>query len=155
MLVKKKSKSMAKELDSGKLMYSPGSNDECYTPLYGVTPILKYIPKDAIVWCPFDTFESLTGKLEDSPLTFVLPGLWLVVSVMTVIMYNAEIIVWIGNKTFGAISSFKAVFKISVAYPMASRFRTGLTVTMFALVIFTLVIFATLKQTVGAIVKSF
>ena len=49
---------MAKELDSGKLMYSPGSNDECYTPLYGVTPILKYIPKDAIVWCPFDTFES-------------------------------------------------------------------------------------------------
>ena len=49
---------MAKELDSGKLMYSPGSNDECYTPLYGVTPILKYIPKDTIVWCPFDTFES-------------------------------------------------------------------------------------------------
>ena len=49
---------MAKELDSGKLMYSGGSNDECYTPLYGVTPILKYIPKDVIVWCPFDTFES-------------------------------------------------------------------------------------------------
>ena len=49
---------MAKELDSGKLMYSGGSNDECYTPLYGVKPILKYIPKDVIVWCPFDTFES-------------------------------------------------------------------------------------------------
>ena len=65
---------------------------------------------------------------------------------MTVIMYNAEIIVWVGNKTFGVISSFKAVFKISVAYPMASRFRTGLTVTMFALVIFTLVIFATLNN---------
>ncbi len=27
---------MAQELDSGKLMYSGGSNDECYTPLYGV-----------------------------------------------------------------------------------------------------------------------
>ena len=101
----------------------------------------------AIFWgMPFDTLESITGKLEDSPLTFVLPGLWLVVSVMTVIMYNAEIIVWVGNKTFGVISSFKAVFKISVAYPMASRFRTGLTVTMFALVIFTLVIFATLNN---------
>ena len=45
-------------LDSGKLMYSEGNNDECYTPAYGVTPILKYIPKDAIVWCPFDTAES-------------------------------------------------------------------------------------------------
>ena len=49
---------MAQELDSGKLMYSSGNNDECYTPLYGVTPILKYIPEGAIVWCPFDTFES-------------------------------------------------------------------------------------------------
>ena len=46
------------ELDSGKLMYSGGSNDECYTPDYGVKPILKYIPKDAVVWCPFDTAES-------------------------------------------------------------------------------------------------
>jgi hypothetical protein len=39
-------------------LYSTGNNDECYTPAYGVTPILKYIPKDAVVWCPFDTAES-------------------------------------------------------------------------------------------------
>jgi hypothetical protein len=45
-------------LDSGKLMYSEGNNDECYTPFYAVTPILKYIPKDAKVWCPFDTIDS-------------------------------------------------------------------------------------------------
>ena len=45
-------------LDSGKLMYSDGNNDECYTPKYGVIPILKYIPKNAKVWCPFDTIDS-------------------------------------------------------------------------------------------------
>jgi len=39
-------------------LYSTGNNDECYTPAYGVTPILKYIPKDAVVWCPFATAES-------------------------------------------------------------------------------------------------
>lgn len=49
---------MVSKLDSGKLMYSEGNNDECYTPDYGVTPILKYIPKDAKVWCPFDTVDS-------------------------------------------------------------------------------------------------
>ena len=49
---------MAQELDSGRLMYSGGNNDECYTPDYGVKPILKYIPKDATVWCPFDTPQS-------------------------------------------------------------------------------------------------
>ena len=40
------------------LMYTKGSNDECYTPDYGVEPILEYIPKDAIVWCPFDEPSS-------------------------------------------------------------------------------------------------
>ena len=45
-------------IDSGKLMYYEGNNDECYTPAYAVTPILKYIPKDAKVWCPFDKAES-------------------------------------------------------------------------------------------------
>ena len=49
---------MVKELDSGKLMFSGGNNDECYTPDYGVKPILKYIPEGAIVWCPFDTDAS-------------------------------------------------------------------------------------------------
>ena len=39
-------------------MYGTKDNNECYTPKYGVTPILKYIPKTAIIWCPFDTEES-------------------------------------------------------------------------------------------------
>ena len=39
-------------------MYSAGKNDECYTPAYAVQPILEYIPKDAVVWCPFDTPDS-------------------------------------------------------------------------------------------------
>ena len=45
-------------LDSGKLMFSGGNNDECYTPDYGVKPILKYIPEGDIVWCPFDKEDS-------------------------------------------------------------------------------------------------
>lgn len=40
------------------VLYSSGNNDECYTPDYGVAPILEFIPKDAKVWCPFDTAES-------------------------------------------------------------------------------------------------
>jgi hypothetical protein len=34
-------------------------NDEFYTPSYAVEPLLKYIPKDKTVWCPFDTEASL------------------------------------------------------------------------------------------------
>ena len=36
--------------------YNPRfSSDEQYTPAYAVAPIIKYIPKDKTVWCPFDT----------------------------------------------------------------------------------------------------
>ncbi len=32
--------------------------DEFFTPEYAVLPLLKYIPKDKHVWCPFDTEDS-------------------------------------------------------------------------------------------------
>ena len=40
------------------VLYSSGNNDECYTPDYGVAPILEFIPEGKIVWCPFDTPDS-------------------------------------------------------------------------------------------------
>ena len=33
-------------------------NDEFYTPVYAVKPIIKYIEKGKTVWCPFDTEDS-------------------------------------------------------------------------------------------------
>ena len=33
-------------------------NDEYYTPRYAVLPILRYVPHDKVVWCPFDTEQS-------------------------------------------------------------------------------------------------
>lgn len=50
-------------MDSRKVLYSGGNNDECVTPSYGVMPILKYIPKDFVVWCPFDKDNSEFVKL--------------------------------------------------------------------------------------------
>jgi hypothetical protein len=28
--------------------------DEVYTPFYAVSPLLEYLPKDKVIWCPFD-----------------------------------------------------------------------------------------------------
>ncbi len=48
-----------KSTDSlSKVLYSEGNNDECYTPAYGVEPILEYIPSNATIWCPFDKAHS-------------------------------------------------------------------------------------------------
>ena len=37
-------------------------NDEFYTPLYAITPLLKYIRPQSKIWCPFDTSDSLFIK---------------------------------------------------------------------------------------------
>ena len=50
-------------MNSRRVMYSAGKNDNCFTPAYAVQPILEYIPKNAIVWCPFDTSSSEFVKL--------------------------------------------------------------------------------------------
>ena len=38
-------------------------NDASYTPEYAISPIIKYIPKNSTIWCPFDTDKSLFVKL--------------------------------------------------------------------------------------------
>jgi hypothetical protein len=38
------------------------NNDEFYTPKYAIEPILKYINNNSIIWCPFDTEDSLFVK---------------------------------------------------------------------------------------------
>lgn len=30
------------------------NGDEVYTPYYAVDPILEFVPKNKIIWCPFD-----------------------------------------------------------------------------------------------------
>ena len=33
-------------------------NDEFYTPIYAIEPILKYLKPNSKIWCPFDTKQS-------------------------------------------------------------------------------------------------
>ena len=70
----------------------------------------------------------------------------MVASVVWVIMNNNEVILWFSNLTIGKITGIQAVLKIAIAYPVASAFRTGLTISMFGIVIFTLTIFAVLNN---------
>ena len=50
-------------MTSKDILFSKGKNDECYTPDYGVYPILKYVPKNWTVWLPFDTEKSQFFKI--------------------------------------------------------------------------------------------
>lgn len=37
-------------------------NDEFYTPVYAIEPIIKYIKPKSVIWCPFDEEHSLFVK---------------------------------------------------------------------------------------------
>lgn len=52
-------------LNTGYLSASREEN-ELYTPFYAVEPILKYLPKDKIIWCPFDKeWSAFTTLLKE------------------------------------------------------------------------------------------
>ena len=103
---------------------------------------------------PFDAFESLTGELEFSPTLFVLGGVAMVGSSVWLLMNNTPIIIYMLNSIFGRMPGLRAVLKTAIAYPVASQFRTGLTISMFALIIFTLMINAVLNNLNGVQTES-
>lgn len=39
------------------------NNDELYTPYYAVDPIIEYVPKEKVIWCPFDKEWSMFVRL--------------------------------------------------------------------------------------------
>lgn len=45
-------------MDSRKILYSKGGNDECYTPDYVVESILPWLDKNKVYWLPFDREDS-------------------------------------------------------------------------------------------------
>ena len=95
---------------------------------------------------PLDTYDALVGELKAGPEIFVLSGVAMVGSAVWLIMNNTPIIVAVVYGILGRFNSLKAVMRTAVAYPMAARFLTGLTVAMFAMIIFNLMIFAILNN---------
>ena len=88
---------------------------------------------------PWELWEKALGPLSMNFSTWIASGLMIVVGAVWVIVFNADILLGLAMKIFGRIRSLAPILKISMAYPLASRFRTGTTLAMFTLVVFTLV----------------
>lgn len=93
-----------------------------------------------VLWCyPYDLFDQLFGvTLEGEMEMMIFAGLFMVSSALMIIMYNSNFILAGLMKIFGRFQSLAPVFKTAISYPMDNRFRTGMTLAMFALIIFTI-----------------
>ncbi len=101
---------------------------------------------------PFDTLESITGELNSNIEMFIISGVWMVAAATWTVIYNADMLLWVLSKTIGRSGRMRPVIKMAIAYPVAARFRTGLTLAMFALVIFTMIVLAILNN-LGSVIK--
>jgi putative ABC transport system permease protein len=88
---------------------------------------------------PWRAWEVVLGPLSMNFSTWIAAGLMIVVGAVWVIVFNADVLLGLAMRILGRIRSLAPVLKISMAYPLANRFRTGATLAMFTLVVFTLV----------------
>ena len=88
---------------------------------------------------PWRLWEEPFGPLAMNFSTWIAAGLMIVVGAVWVIVFNADLLLGVAMRMLGGVRSLAPVLKISMAYPLANRFRTGATLAMFTLVVFTLV----------------
>jgi putative ABC transport system permease protein len=97
-----------------------------------------------IVWFIVPSIrQHLFGAMNVNFGIFILGGLMIVIGATWTIMYNADVLLGALGATLGRIRRIAPVVRMSMAYPLKSLFRTGVTLAMFMLVTFTLVVGAT------------
>ena len=92
-----------------------------------------------------DIVDDLRGDID---IMFV-SGIAMVGAAVWTVMYNADLILRGLQFITGRLRQVRPVLVTAVAYPLSSKFRTGLTLAMFALVIFTLTVMSVLTDTFG------
>jgi len=106
-----------------------------------------------VLWMlPLSTFDSLFGDMSKDFSIWIVSGLVVVVAATWLVTYNADILLGVASRLAAPFRALRPIAKMAVAYPLKSRFRTGVTLSMFMLVVFTLVTGSTIP---AAFVGSF
>ena len=91
------------------------------------------------------TDEWILGQPKQNFSIFIVAGFMIVIGATWILMHNADVLIRAGSWVAGRIPGLAPVFKMSMAYPLRDRFRTGVTLAMFTLVVFTLVVGGTVS----------
>ncbi len=98
------------------------------------------------VWLPkgFELFPY-TGNIE----MFVIAGVFMVVSLLTVVMFNSDIIIRIFTRLMPTKGGYGAVMMTAISYPLRAKVRTALSIFIFGLVIFTITTLSMISGMLG------
>jgi putative ABC transport system permease protein len=95
---------------------------------------------------PQSTFSRLFGAYSFGIEMFFLAGIFMVIGATIIIVQNTDILLRAISAGGGMFRSKLPAIRTGVAYPGAALGRTGLTIAMFSLIIFSLVMMATMDK---------
>jgi putative ABC transport system permease protein len=95
--------------------------------------------------------EALPQGMSEGIELFFLSGIMLVVGAIWVVIYNADLLLVGIVALFGRLRGLPPVLKTAISYPMQNRFRTGMTLAMFSLVVFTLVTMSFINTAIAGV----
>ena len=130
---------MVLPLVSGKVPRRPQTIDRHAFTLVGVLVLAFWL-------LPDDVGEQLAGELEGDIEMFFISGICMVGAAVWTVMYNADLLLRGLTILTSRVGKLRPVVVTAVAYPMSAKFRTGLTLAMFSLVIFTMVVMSLLND---------
>jgi len=95
-----------------------------------------------VVWwlLPLGTFDALLPDLGVDFTIFILGGLMVVIGAVWVLMYNADLVLGTIASVLGRVRGLAPILRLAIAHPLKSRFRTGMVIALFTLVVLTLTV---------------
>ena len=89
--------------------------------------------------------ERVFGEAEGDIEMFFLSGVMVTVAATFLVVYNADVILGPLTRLGRGLGALVPSMKMAVAYPLANRMRTGLTMAMFCLVVFALTVMSSMN----------
>lgn len=86
--------------------------------------------------------KDIEGNIE----MFFVSGICITAASTLFVIFNADRLLGAVGRLQGILGGMTPAIRTAIAYPLAAKFRTGLTLAMFTLVVFSLVVMATLNH---------
>jgi putative ABC transport system permease protein len=111
-------------------------------PVYTVTGVVLIV-----IWgmTAGGRLAFIFGELDGDFEMFFLSGVAMITASTYVLIYNADIMLAAVSRLGGLFGPILPAIKTAIAYPLANRFRTGMTLAMIALVVFSLTMMSTMN----------
>ena len=108
-----------------------------------------------VPWSELLGLPSGASLLQASPtylLSFVLRPVFLILGMIVTIIFNADAIAWVATRLFGGIGWLAPVLRTAIAYPLSTRFRTGMAMVMFAMIVCTVTVMAVVIEATQSLI---